>query len=60
MRLNTKLSKLKVVKIYKRQREGLRLRYWLGLSLLCMLFKCWEVALFVFKRSIQIQESRIN
>lgn len=28
MRLNTKLSKLKVVKIYKGQREELRLRYW--------------------------------
>lgn len=55
-----KLSKLKVVKIYKRQREELRLRYWLGLSLLCMLFKCWKVALFAFKRSIQIQESCIN
>lgn len=60
MRLNTKLSKLKVVKIYKGQREELRLRYWLGLSLLCMLFKCWKVALFAFKRSIQIQESCIN
>lgn len=55
-----KLLKLKVVKIYKRQREELRLRYWLGLSLLCMLFKCWKVALFAFKRSIQIQESCIN